>query len=103
MFNKELVFTLWEDDAKGEGHNANNKAIETLPPKKVDKNGIAVGEFTLTKALMQKAMQGEADVKKLEFYVTVEYYKNKKQHSIYSVHDKPCRTNIDLIKNKDMI
>ena len=89
MFNKELVFTLWEDDAKGEGHNANNKAIETLPPKKVDKNGIAVGEFTLTKALMQKAMQGEADVKKLEFYVTVEYYKNKKHASNNESVDNP--------------
>ncbi|WP_435524281.1 hypothetical protein [Chryseobacterium indoltheticum] len=32
----------------------------------------------LTKALMQKAMQGEADPKQLEFYVTVEYYSHKK-------------------------
>lgn len=27
---------------------------------------------------MKKAMQGEADVKQLEFYITVEYHKNKK-------------------------
>ncbi|MCU7618766.1 peptidoglycan DD-metalloendopeptidase family protein [Chryseobacterium sp. PBS4-4] len=78
MFNKELVFTLWEDDAKGSGHNTTNKPIETLPPKKIDKNGVAVGEFVLTKALMQKAMQGEADPKQLELYVTVEYYVKKK-------------------------
>ena len=81
MFNKDVIFTLWEDDAKGEGHNANNKAIETLPPKKVNEEGVAAAEFTLTKALMQKAAQGETDPKKLEFYVTVEYYKNKKHAS----------------------
>ena len=81
MFNKEVIFTLWEDDAKGEGHNANSKAIETLPPKKVNEEGVAAAEFTLTKALMQKTAQGETDPKKLEFYVTVEYYKNKKHAS----------------------
>jgi hypothetical protein len=77
MFNKELVFTLWEDDAKGSGHNANNKAID-MAKAKVNEKGVAVVEFMLTKALMQKAIQGETDPKKLEFYVTVEYYKNKK-------------------------
>ncbi|WP_404987214.1 D-Ala-D-Ala carboxypeptidase family metallohydrolase [Chryseobacterium sp. M5] len=77
MLKKELVFTLWEDDAKGEGHNANNKLIETRKAK-VDKNGIAVTEFMLSKALMKKAMQGETDPKQLEFYVTVEYYSHKK-------------------------
>lgn len=77
MLKKELVFTLWEDDAKGEGHNANNKLIETRKAK-VNENGIAVTEFMLTKALMKKAMQGETDPKQLEFYVTVEYYSHKK-------------------------
>jgi muramidase (phage lysozyme) len=77
MFNKELVFTLWEDDAIGSGHHKNNKAIDSQKAK-VNKNGIAVAEFTLTKALMKKAMQGEVDSKQLEFYVTVEYYKSKK-------------------------
>lgn len=77
MLKKELVFTLWEDDAKGEGHNANNKLIETRKAK-VNANGIAVTEFMLTKALMKKAMQGETDPKQLEFYVTVEYYSHKK-------------------------
>ncbi len=80
MFNKELVFTLWEDDAKGSGHNANNEAINTAKAK-VNEKGVAVVEFMLTKALMQKAMQGETDPKQLEFYVTVEYYKNKKHAS----------------------
>ena len=80
MFNKELVFTLWEDDAKGSGHNANNKVIDTAKAK-VNEKGVAVVEFMLTKALMQKAIQGETDVNQLEFYVTVEYYKNKKHAS----------------------
>ncbi len=33
MFNKEVVFTLWEDDAKGAGHNAGNTSIETQKAK----------------------------------------------------------------------
>lgn len=77
MFNKEVVFTLWEDDAKGSGHNAGNTSIETQKAK-IDKNGVAVAEFMLTKALMQKAMKGEVNTEKLEFYVTVEYYKHNK-------------------------
>lgn len=77
MFLKELTFTLWEDDVKGGGHNTSNKPIDTLKAR-VDKNGVAVVEFPLSKAIMKKAMEGEVDVKQLEFYVTVEYYKNKK-------------------------
>jgi len=77
MFNKELIFTLWEDDFKGSGHSESNKAID-VQKARVNENGVAVAEFMLTKALMKKAMQGEADSKELEFYVTVEYYKNKK-------------------------
>lgn len=77
MLMKELVFTLWEDDAKGEGHNPNNKLIETRKAR-VNKSGIAIAEFILTQALMKKAMEGEFDVKELEFYVTVEYYASKK-------------------------
>jgi GH24 family phage-related lysozyme (muramidase) len=77
LFDEEVVFTLWEDDAKGGGHHKSNTPIATQKTK-VDHKGIAVTEFLLSKALMQKAMQGEADPKQLEFYVTVEYYKNKK-------------------------
>ncbi|MCU7618769.1 peptidoglycan DD-metalloendopeptidase family protein [Chryseobacterium sp. PBS4-4] len=84
MFNRELIFTLWEDDAKNSGHNKNNKPIATKT-KKVDKNGTAVVEFTLIDALMRKAMQGESDVKQLEFYITVEYYVHKK-HSTNNIN-----------------
>ena len=80
MLNKDLVFTIWEDDAKNSGHNESNKPIDTKKSR-VDENGLAVAEFILTKALMQKAIQGETDPKKLEFYVTVEYYRNKKHSS----------------------
>lgn len=81
LTGKEIVFTLWEDDAKGAGHHADNKPIEISSPIKVSKNGVAQVDFMLTKALMQKAMKGEADVRQIEFYVTAEYYKTKKHAS----------------------
>jgi lysozyme family protein len=80
LTGKKLLFTLWEDDAPGEGHNANNQFVESREAI-VDRTGTATAEFVLTKALMQKASQGERDPKELEFYVTVEYYKDKKHAS----------------------
>jgi len=77
LAGKKLKFSLWEDDAAGDGHNANNLLIETKEAT-VDSSGVAVAEFMLTRALMQKAMQGETDPKQLEFYVTVEYFSNRK-------------------------
>lgn len=85
MLGKELVFTLWEDDAKGKGHSASNRAIDTKRVK-VNRDGIAVAEFSLTIALMLKAAKGESD-NQLEFYVTVEYFKNKK-HATDNVNVK---------------
>lgn len=77
LAGQKLKFSLWEDDAAGDGHNANNLLIETKEAT-VDSSGIAVAEFMLTRALMQKALQGETDPKQLEFYVTVEYFSNRK-------------------------
>lgn len=77
LSGQKLKFSLWEDDAAGDGHNANNLLIETKEAT-VNSSGVAVAEFMLTRALMQKAMQGETDPKQLEFYVTVEYFSNKK-------------------------
>lgn len=74
---EKLKFTLWEDDVTGEGHDAKNLLIETKEAT-VDRSGVATAEFILTRALMQKAMQGETDPKQLEFYVTVEYFSHKK-------------------------
>ncbi len=77
LTGRKLKFSLWEDDASGNGHNANNLLIETKEAT-VDRTGVATAEFMLTRALMQKAMQGETDPKQLEFYVTVEYFQNRK-------------------------
>lgn len=77
LTNKKLVFTLWEDDAGGNGHHAKNLFIDSKEAI-VDRTGTATAEFVLTKALMQKALQGERDPKELEFYVTVEYFTDRK-------------------------
>ncbi|MDH6252774.1 hypothetical protein M2347_002501 [Chryseobacterium sp. H1D6B] len=77
LSGEKLVFTLWEDDAKGDGHNAKNLFVDSKEGT-VAKDGTAGVEFMLTKALMEKAVKGETDPKQLEFYVTVEYYKDKK-------------------------
>ncbi len=77
LSGEKLLFTLWEDDAAGDGHNSNNLFVDSKQVT-VERNGVATAEFVLTKALMQKAAKGEVDAKELEFYVTVEYYKNKK-------------------------
>lgn len=76
---KYLTFTLWEDDAKDSGHDAKNLQIDSKKEKVI--SGVAKAQFILASALMKKAIQGETDVKQLEFYVTVEYYENKKHAS----------------------
>jgi predicted chitinase len=77
LSGEKLLFTLWEDDAAGDGHDAGNLFIDSKEVL-VDRTGVATAEFALTKALMQKAANGETEPKKLEFYVTVEYYRNRK-------------------------
>lgn len=77
LSGQKLKFSLWEDDAAGDGHNAINLLIETKEAT-VNSSGVAVAEFMLTRALMQKAIQGETDPQKLEFYVTVEYFSDRK-------------------------
>lgn len=76
MPGKELLFTLWEDDAKGSGHNSKNLPVATKKAR-VNKDGVAAVDFSLSPLMMLKAASGEQD-SKLEFYVTVEYFKNKK-------------------------
>ena len=85
MLGKTLLFTLWEDDATGVGHNSKNLFVDSRPGK-VNADGVAAVDFTLTQALMKKAAKGEMD-SQLEFYVTVEYYKNKK-HATQNVNVK---------------
>lgn len=88
LAGKKLLFTLWEDDAAGEGHNSKNKFVDSKEAV-VSRTGTATVEFILTKALMQKASQGERDPKELEFYVTVEYYKDRKHASENRVIKNP--------------
>jgi len=91
LTGQKLKFSLWEDDASGNGHNSNNLLIETKEAN-VDRSGVATAEFMLTRALMQKAMQGETDPQKLEFYVTVEYFSNRK-HATDNVNvNNPSQT-----------
>lgn len=88
---QKLKFSLWEDDADIEGHNSRNLLIETKEAT-VNRQGTATAEFMLTRALMQKAMQGETDPGKLEFYVTVEYFSHNK-HATNNVNvDNPLHT-----------
>jgi hypothetical protein len=88
LAGKKLLFTLWEDDTAGEGHNSKNKFVDSKEAV-VTRTGTATAEFILTKALMQKASQGERDPKELEFYVTVEYYKDRKHASENRVIKNP--------------
>ncbi|WP_370901143.1 glycoside hydrolase family 19 protein [Chryseobacterium gossypii] len=86
LTGEKLLFTLWEDDTQGKGHSTQNLFVDKKEVV-VGKNGTASAEFLLTKALMHKAANGETDSKELEFYVTVEYYKNKR-HSTNNVEVK---------------
>lgn len=88
LAGKKLLFTLWEDDTAGEGHSSKNKFVDSKEAI-VSRTGTATAEFILTKALMQKASQGERDPKELEFYVTVEYYKDRKHASENRVIKNP--------------
>ena len=110
MLNKVLVFTLWEDDNLKEGHNEKNKLIATKKGR-VPNDGVAVAEFELSEALMKKALEGEINVKQLEFYVTAHYYPKKKHESgnIYinnpfpedkSVKATPSTTNAGQVNAK---
>ncbi|EJL74230.1 hypothetical protein [Chryseobacterium populi] len=101
LAGEKLTFTLWEDDAKGDGHNAGNLFIDKKEAT-VGKSGVATAEFALTKALMQKAMSGETDQKELEFYVTVEYYKNKK-HATDNVDVKNPEYKAPAVQSKPTV
>ncbi|MXS71790.1 hypothetical protein GSF70_11245 [Flavobacteriaceae bacterium W22] len=83
MEGENLFFTLWEDDAKGAGHNKVNQLnkINTFPvPAKV-KKGIAEARFNMSQytmasmiANMQVATGDKTEGKTHEYYVTAEYF-----------------------------
>ncbi|WP_336959522.1 hypothetical protein [Chryseobacterium contaminans] len=68
-----IVFTLWEDDEKGDGHNKKNQSIVKSPPVLVDGQGYARWNFTLLNTYIAIADQREDDKKQHEYYVTAEY------------------------------
>lgn len=84
MFNQEVEFRLWEDDAPGGGHNAainKNNQFPQVFKATVDHKGIAEVKISLSanekvlKAIANKyLMKGDADEgANHEFYVTASY------------------------------
>ena len=84
MFNKTINFHLWEDDAKGSGHNPEinkNNRHNRAYPARVNIDGIAEAEISLAadqnvlKQIANKMMmQGDkTEGKYHEFYVTASY------------------------------
>jgi predicted chitinase len=85
MFDEEIEFQLWEDDAAGGGHNAvvnkNNRNLRTYKAK-VNEKGIAETKIPLSsdeRILKQVAnkylMKGEkSEGKNHEYYITASYH-----------------------------
>ncbi|KQT24178.1 hypothetical protein ASG22_09185 [Chryseobacterium sp. Leaf405] len=83
MEGESLHFTLWEDDAKREGHNKINEVnkINPIPQRATVKKGIAQVSFNMAQytiasriANMQVAKGDKNEGKTHEYYVTAEYY-----------------------------
>jgi predicted chitinase len=83
MEGETLFFTLWEDDAKGAGHNKINQhnKINTFPVLAKVKKGIAEAKFNMAQytmasmvANMQVAKGDKTEGKTHEYYVTAEYF-----------------------------
>lgn len=70
---EHIIFTLWEDDEKGDGHNKKNQSIVKSPPVLVDSQGNARWNFALLSTYIAIANQREDDKKQHEYYVTAEY------------------------------
>ncbi len=89
MHRKKVIFRLWEDDANGKKQDGGTVPIESSIPIEVNEKGQAYWEFTLIKALIDKAKNGEADLKQFEFFVSVEYYPHKRHNSPSVYVDNP--------------
>ncbi|GAA4153551.1 hypothetical protein GCM10022217_09430 [Chryseobacterium ginsenosidimutans] len=83
MEGESLHFTLWEDDAKREGHNIINQVnkINPIPQRATVKKGIAqvrfnMAQYTMASHIsnMQVAKGDKNEGKTHEYYVTAEYY-----------------------------
>lgn len=83
MEGESLNFTLWEDDARGAGHNSINQVnkINPIPQRAIVKKGIAQVRFNMAQytmasriANMHVAKGDKNEGKTHEYYVTAEYY-----------------------------
>lgn len=73
MEGEHIIFTLWEDDEQGQGHNKKNQSIVKSPPVLVDSQGNARWNFALLTTYIAIANKREDDQKQHEYYVTAEY------------------------------
>lgn len=73
MEGEPIIFTLWEDDEKDNGHNKKNQSIVKSPPVLVDSKGYARWNFALLNTYIAIANKREDDKKQHEYYVTAEY------------------------------
>lgn len=96
LFGKEIEFQLWEDDAKGEGHNAavnKNNKIPRIYRATVNEKGIAEVKISLStdeKIMREIAnkylMKGDADEgANHEYYVTANYLGKSEKSSQVNV------------------
>ncbi|MGE8552812.1 MAG: peptidoglycan DD-metalloendopeptidase family protein [Chryseobacterium jejuense] len=88
MEGEHIMFTLWEDDETGDGHNKKNQAIVKSPPVLVDSQGYARWNFALLNTYIAIANKREDDKKQHEYYVTAEY-KGKLKTSDNASVDNP--------------
>ncbi|WDF64932.1 DUF5675 family protein [Flavobacterium sp. KACC 22763] len=88
MEKHKVYVTLWEDDAAGAGHNKANEKniIQTLSG--VVKNGKADVDFLLRPSFAKIAKQNGPEEGKIhEYYVTVDFNKNKIASNNVNVND----------------
>ncbi|MFH6966955.1 hypothetical protein [Flavobacterium sp. FlaQc-28] len=88
MEKHKVSVTLWEDDAAGAGHNKANEKnlIQTLSG--VVKNGKADVDFLLRPSFAKIAKQNGPEEGKIhEYYVTVDFNKNKIASNNVNVND----------------
>ncbi|REC61965.1 hypothetical protein DRF65_13135 [Chryseobacterium pennae] len=99
MFGMNIAFTLWEDDAQGEGHNAKVNALNKINPapilSRVNEKGVAEAVFRLpfyTMAVLianaQTASGDKNEGATHEYYVTAD---------IVSKHIQKASLNVNVV------
>ena len=86
LFRGVVVLLQFSNGKKQDG---GKDPIDSSIPITVDDRGNAFWEFTLIKALIDRAKNGETDLRQFEFFVTVEYYPHKRHNSPNVYVDNP--------------